>query len=133
MSSGPRPSAAGVFPNTLDKAEIAGHHVLEVISDEDPSDVQVDILSCLSVLVELFSGLAVGNEEEGLDGHLTIGDDVGLGLGSVLVLGDGLVELVVLTLLDIVSLPGPDGLVTLDLCRQTTGCCPSTSTPTIET
>jgi hypothetical protein len=99
---------------TLDKAEIAGHHILEVISNEDPSDVQLDILS-LSVVVELFSRLAVGNEDEGLEGHLTLGDDVGLGLGSGLVLGDGLVELVELTMLNIVSLPGPDGLVTLDL------------------
>ena len=43
--------------NTLDKAEIAGHHVLEVVSDEDPSDVQLDILSCLFVLVGLFRRL----------------------------------------------------------------------------
>ena len=62
--------------DTLDKAEIAGHHVLEVISGENHPDVQLDVLSCMSVLVELFRRLAVGNEEEGPDGHLSLGDKV---------------------------------------------------------
>ena len=35
---------------------------------------------------------------------------MGLGLGAVLVLGDGFVELVVLILLIVIRLPGPDGL-----------------------
>ena len=92
--------------NTLDKAEMAGHHVLEVISAENPPDVQLDVLSCMSVLVELFRRLAVGNEEEGPEGHLSLGDKVCLGHGAALVLGDELIELVVLPLLDLIRLPG---------------------------
>ena len=74
------------FNNTLDKAEIAGHHVLEVISAENPPDVQLDVLSWMSVLVELFKRLAVGNEEEGPEGHLSLGDKVCLGHGQLLFL-----------------------------------------------
>ena len=100
--------------NTLDKAEIAGHHVLEVISGENHPDVQLDVLSCMSVLVELFRRLAVGNEEEGPEGHLSLGDKVCLGHGAALVLGDELIDLVVIPLLDLIRLPGPYrlGLVT---------------------
>ena len=32
--------------NTLDKTEIVGHHVLEIVSDEDTSDIELDILCC---------------------------------------------------------------------------------------
>lgn len=60
--------------STLDKAEINGHHVLGVISDENPPVRQLDVLSCLSILVEQFRRLAVGNEEERREGHLSLGD-----------------------------------------------------------
>ena len=30
--------------DTLDKVEIVGHHVLEVIGDEDPPDVELDLV-----------------------------------------------------------------------------------------
>jgi hypothetical protein len=35
---------------------------------------QLDVLSCLSILVEQFRRLAVGNEEERREGHLSLGD-----------------------------------------------------------
>ena len=101
--------------NTINKAVIAGHHVLEVISDKDHSDIQLDILGCLSLLVGLFRGLAVRIKEEGLEGHLALGDEVGLGLGSVHAVGGGPVALVVLSLLNLIRLPLPDGLDTQDI------------------
>ena len=55
-------------------------------------------------------GLGVGDEEKRLEGDLVLGDEVGLGHGAVLVLGDGFVELVILILLNVIRLPGPDGL-----------------------
>ena len=55
-------------------------------------------------------GLGVGDEEKRLEGDLARGDAVGLGHGAVLVLGDGFVELVILILLNVIRLPGPDGL-----------------------
>ena len=55
-------------------------------------------------------GLGVGDEEKRLEGDLALGDEVGLGHGAVLVLGDGFVELVILILLNVIRLPGPDGL-----------------------
>ena len=54
--------------------------------------------------------LGVGDEEKRLEGDLALGDEVGLGHGAVLVLGDGFVELVILILLNVIRLPGPDGL-----------------------
>ena len=89
-----------------DKAEIARHLVLGVISGEDPSDVPLDILIYLFGFVELCSRLAAWKDEEGLEDHLPLHNDVGLVLESVLVLGDGYVELVVILLLDNIGLPG---------------------------
>jgi hypothetical protein len=43
--------------------------------------VQLDNLGWLSVLVELFRGLAVGIKDEGLEGHLALGEDVDLVAG----------------------------------------------------
>ena len=102
------------FSNTLDKVVIAGHHVRAVISDRDPSDGQLDNLGCLSMLVELLGGLAVGIKEEGLEGHPALGDVVDLGHGSDHVVSRGPVELVVLSLLVLIRLPHPEGLDTLD-------------------
>eukprot|EP00091_Calanus_sinicus_P022381 TRINITY_DN7070_c0_g1_i7.p1 TRINITY_DN7070_c0_g1~~TRINITY_DN7070_c0_g1_i7.p1 ORF type:complete len:120 (+),score=24.65 TRINITY_DN7070_c0_g1_i7:657-1016(+) len=57
---------------------------------QNPPDIQFDVLSSLSVLVELFKRLAVWDNEEGLEGDLALSDEVCLGHGAVLVLGDGL-------------------------------------------
>ena len=51
-------------------------------------------------------GLGVGDEEKRLEGDLALGDEVGLGHGA----GDRFVELVILILLNVIRLPGPDGL-----------------------
>ena len=32
--------------NNLDKTEVVGHHILEIVTDEDTSDIHLDILWC---------------------------------------------------------------------------------------
>ena len=56
--------------DTLDKVEIVGHHVLEVIGDEDPPDVELDLVLLLAVLVEALAGLVVGDKQKRLEGDL---------------------------------------------------------------
>ena len=43
---------------------------LEVVCDEDPPDVELDVLSLLPVLVEALRGLVDRDEEERLEGDL---------------------------------------------------------------
>ena len=100
--------------NPLEKVVVAGHHVREVIGDEDPSDVRLDHLGCLSVFLELSRVLVVGIKDEGLEGHPVLGDVVDLGHGSDHVVSRGPVELVVFSLLVLIRLPHPEGLDTLD-------------------
>ena len=45
---------------------------LEVVCDEDPPDVELDVLSLLAVLVEALRGLVDRDEEERLEGDLEV-------------------------------------------------------------
>ena len=47
---------------------------LEVVGDEDPPDVELDVLSLLAVLVEALRGLVDRDEEERLEGDLEVVD-----------------------------------------------------------
>ena len=78
---------------------------LEVVCDEDPPDVELDVLSLLAVLVEALRGLVDRDEEERLEGDLALGDEVRLRQGAVRVLRDRLVEFGVLIVLDLGRLP----------------------------
>ena len=53
--------------------------------------------------------MVIGDEQQGLERDFPLGDEVRLGERTVLVAGDGLVELVVLGVLDVGGFPGPDG------------------------
>ena len=65
--------------DSLDKAEVAGHHVLEVMGAEDPVDVETGVLSGLAVHVETLGGLRElepvgGPRGKELDGIVTVGE-----------------------------------------------------------
>ena len=49
--------------HTFHKAEIVGHHVLEVVGDENSPHVELDVLLGLTVLVELLALLLVWNKQ----------------------------------------------------------------------
>merc|ERR1712192_8835 len=96
--------------DTLDEAKVVGHHVLEVVGDEDSPDVELDVLLGLPVLVELLALLLAWHKQQRFEGDLALRDEVGLCHWSILVLGDRLVELFILSILDLLWLSSPDWL-----------------------
>ena len=100
--------------HTSDKVQVAWHHVLEVVSDEDTSDIQLDVVRESAILVEGLIGLGNWDKEERLEGDFTLSNKVGLSQGPICVLSDALVELVVLPRADFTWLSGPDGLGLVD-------------------
>ena len=67
------------------------------------------MLYLLSVALEHVAGSGLGDEEDGLECDLSLRGEVGVSHGLVLVLGEGLVELCVLVLLDLGSSVGGGG------------------------
>merc|ERR1719342_1483421 len=49
--------------HTFHKAEVVGHHVLEVVGDEDSPHVELDILLGLTIFVELLTLLLAWNKK----------------------------------------------------------------------
>ena len=80
--------------DALDEAQVVGHHVFEVVRDEDPPDVELDVLPGLAVLVEGLAGLGVGDEQEGLEGNLVLSYEVRLSDGAIVVLDDRFIKVV---------------------------------------
>lgn len=70
-----------------DKVQVFGHHVIEVIGDEDSTDKQLDEVVLLgSVLVEHAPGGGSRDKQDGLEGDLTLGCEVDVGEGLICVL-----------------------------------------------
>ena len=65
-----------------------GHHVFEVIGDEDSANVQFDLLIHASVFVEGFGWLVDGDKEERFEGDFSFSNKVSMGHGSVGIFGD---------------------------------------------
>ena len=74
--------------NTSDEGQVVGHHVFEVIGDEDSSNVQFDLFIHASIFVEGFGWLVDGDKEEGFEGDFSFGNKVSVGHGSVGIFGD---------------------------------------------
>ena len=67
----------------LDKAEVAGHHALEVVGDEDLMNVEPGVLVDLAVPALTLDGLLAGSKE------LERGDGLqGEGLGAIIGVGE---------------------------------------------
>ncbi|MPC09886.1 hypothetical protein E2C01_002503 [Portunus trituberculatus] len=90
--------------------QLCGDAHLEVVGDEDTTHIQLDVVGACAVLVEGLAGLHFWDKQQGLEGHLTLGNEVSLGQRILGVLAQRLVEFVVLFVLNLRWLPGPDGL-----------------------
>merc|ERR1712235_125297 len=102
--------------DTLDKVKILGNDLLAVVHDEHTTNVQFDRVLLLLVLEQIEWG-AFGDEEKGAEFELTLDGEVLDGQVIFPVVGEGLVELGVLLIGDIIWVTGPDwfGLVLLVL------------------
>ena len=96
--------------DTADEAQVAGDHVLEVVGDEDAAHVQPDVLSLGAVVPQHVRGRHTRHVQQRLERYLSLSDEVRLAQGALGVLGERLVELFILGVLDISRLLGPDGL-----------------------
>ena len=79
-----------------------------------PADVELDVVLGLFVLEEVEGG-ALGDEEEGAELELPLDGEVLDAEVLLPVVGQGLVELAVLLLGDVVRVPGPEGLSLVQL------------------
>ena len=50
--------------NASNKLQVGWHHVLKVIGDEHPSDVQLDQFISVAILLEVFTGLTDRHEQK---------------------------------------------------------------------
>ena len=93
--------------DTLDEVKILGNDLLAVVHDEHTTDVQFDRVLLLLVLEQIEWG-AFGDEEKGAELQLTLDGEVLDGQVIFPVVGEGLVELGVLLIGDIIWVTGPD-------------------------
>ena len=93
--------------DTLDKVKILGNNLLAVVHDEHTTNVQFDRVLLLLVLEQIEWG-AFGDEEKGAELQLTLDGEVLDGQVIFPVVGEGLVELGVLLIGDIIWVTGPD-------------------------
>lgn len=119
--------------NTDDEVEVLGHQVLVVVRDEDSSNVELNVVPLLLGLKQV-KGSTLRNVEHGLELELTLNGEVLDGKVVLPVVGNGLVEAGVLLLGDVLrvpiikksqimvyivlqckNLPGPDGLLLVEL------------------
>lgn len=116
--------------DTDNKVEVLGHQVLVVLGDEDPSDVELDVVPLLLLLKEVERS-SLGDVEHRLELELTLNRKVLDGKVVLPVVRDRLVEGRVLVGSDVrgvpalvsfwrhvsveqASLPGPDGLLLVE-------------------
>ncbi len=81
---------------------------MEIVGNEDTPNIQLDVLLLLSVLVEVLTGLGVGDEKKRLEGDFSLSNEVNMSDGSVFILSDRLVELIIVLLGDLFRFPRPD-------------------------
>lgn len=100
--------------DTLDKAEPLRDELSSIVSDEDTTDVELDVVLGLLGL-EQVEGSTLGDEEDSAELELTLDGEV---LDSEVVLpivGEGLVEGSILLLSDVLRVASPDGLLLVEL------------------
>merc|ERR1712131_357295 len=100
--------------DTLDKVKILGNDLLAVVHDEHTTNVQFDRVLLLLVLEQIEWG-AFGDEEKGAEFELTLDGEVLDGQVILPVVGEGLVELGVLFVRDIIWVAGPDWFSLVEL------------------
>merc|ERR1712100_160048 len=100
--------------DTLNEGQPPWHEVFELISDEDTTDIELDVGRLGLALEEVIWGL-LWDEEDRLELDLTFSGEVHLGERLLGILGNGGVETVVLVLLDVTRGAGPDGGLGVDL------------------
>mmetsp|Transcript_62197 Transcript_62197/g.140124 ORF Transcript_62197/g.140124 Transcript_62197/m.140124 type:complete len:837 (-) Transcript_62197:74-2584(-) len=101
--------------DATDKAEVAGQQIVKLLGHEHPSNKELDLSLLRPVVVRHVEGGLLGEEEDGLELDLALGVEVRVGQGVEIVLGDGLVELGVLLLRDILFGAQPDCLLRIHL------------------
>ena len=94
---------------TLDKVEIIWNELFAVVHDEDSADVQLDVVFCLLVLKQV-KGSTLGHEKESAELKLSFNREVFNGQVVFPVIGQGLVELAILFLGDVIGISSPDWL-----------------------
>ena len=87
--------------NSLNEGQVFGHHVLEIVGDEHTTYVHLDKVDTFAVVREHVGGRLLGNEEDGLEGDLSLGGEVSSAHWVLTVLRETLVKLGVLFIGDI--------------------------------
>lgn len=100
---------------TTNEGQVLREHVLEVISDEDTTDVQLDVLNGLAVVLESILRSLLWHEEDRLESDFSFSNKVDVAQWKIVVLGDALVELVVFFVSDIAGLSHPNWLQAVNL------------------
>jgi len=104
----------GIY-NTLNKVEILGHQLLEVLRDEHTPDVEFEgRLAAIVIVIQVERGIS-GNVKDGLELNLTLSREVRVGNWVVGILGDGLVEAVVHVFSQFLLRAHPDSLDLIDV------------------
>ena len=94
--------------------EVLRDELLTVVHDKDPTIVELDVVLGLLVPKEV-EGSALWDEEESAELHMALNREVLDAEMLPPVIGEGLVELSVLLLGDVVRVPGPEGLCLVQL------------------
>ena len=95
--------------DALDEVQVLGDELFTVVHDEDPADVQLDVVLLFLVLKQVEGG-ALGDEEEGAELQLSLNREMLHCQMLFPVVGQALVELAILFLADVIWIPCPDGL-----------------------
>ena len=98
--------------HALDEAQVMGHQLLRLVHDEDATDVELDAM--LLVPVPEVPGSALGDEQQGTVLVGTLYPVVDPGQGFLEVMGDVLVELLVLLLRHVGLVAHPQGGALVD-------------------
>ena len=83
------------------EAEVARHHVLEVVGDEDASHVQLDLVHLLAVAGEGVARRLFGNEEDRLERNFALRSEVRVRHRVGWIFAKAAVEVVVLAVVDL--------------------------------
>ena len=93
--------------DTLDEVEIFGNDLLAVVHDEYTTDVQFDRVLLLLILEQIEWG-AFWDEDKRAELELTLDGEVFDGQVILPIVGEGLVELGILFVGDVIWVTGPD-------------------------
>lgn len=87
------------------EGEVLGHEGVELLRDEDTPDVELDALLA-DRRVKLRVRGSLGQVDDGLEGAIVaLGGEVGVGQRRVVLAGDGLEEVVILLVLNVLLPP----------------------------